>query len=177
MIVINLFGAPGAGKSTGAAYVFSKLKMKGINVELITEYVKDKVWEETTAVFENQAYIFGKQSFRISRCANKVDAIITDSPLPLSIFYNQNKQIYKDNFNNFVMDVYNHYNNVNFFIKRVKPYNEIGRFQTEKESDDIEIELYNFMKQYNIKYDIVCGDEVGYNFITDYIINLLHKEN
>ena len=101
MIVINLFGAPGAGKSTGAAYIFSKLKMKGINVELITEYAKDKVWEETTAVFENQAYIFGKQSFRISRCANKVDAIITDSPLPLSIFYNQNKQLYKDNFNKY----------------------------------------------------------------------------
>ena len=27
MIIVNLFGVPGAGKSTGAAYIFSKLKM------------------------------------------------------------------------------------------------------------------------------------------------------
>ena len=29
-IVVNLFGAPGAGKSTGAAYIFSELKQKGV---------------------------------------------------------------------------------------------------------------------------------------------------
>ena len=38
MIVVNLFGVPGAGKSTGAAYIFSQLKINGINAELITEF-------------------------------------------------------------------------------------------------------------------------------------------
>ena len=33
MKVINLFGAPGSGKSTGAAYLFSKLKMAGVVYE------------------------------------------------------------------------------------------------------------------------------------------------
>ena len=42
MIIVNLFGVPGAGKSTGAAYIFSQLKMKGINAELITEFAKEK---------------------------------------------------------------------------------------------------------------------------------------
>ena len=88
-LVINLFGVPGAGKSTGAAYIFSQIKMRGINAELITEFAKDKVWEENKEVFKNQAYIFGKQSFKLSRCDGKVDVIITDSPLPLSIFYNK----------------------------------------------------------------------------------------
>lgn len=37
-IIVNLFGTPGAGKSTGAAYVFSQLKMHGINCELVTEF-------------------------------------------------------------------------------------------------------------------------------------------
>ena len=36
-LVVNLFGAPCAGKSTAAAYIFSQLKMKGINCELATE--------------------------------------------------------------------------------------------------------------------------------------------
>ena len=73
MLIVNLYGAPGAGKSTGAAYVFSQLKMHGINAELVTEFAKDKVWEESKAVFQNQAYIFGKQYFRISRVQGKVD--------------------------------------------------------------------------------------------------------
>ncbi len=30
-LIVNLFGVPGAGKSTGAAYVFANLKMHGIN--------------------------------------------------------------------------------------------------------------------------------------------------
>ena len=76
MILVNLFGAPGAGKSTGAAYIFSRLKMAGVNAELVTEFAKDKVWEENKAVFKNQAYIFGKQYFKISRCADKVDVVI-----------------------------------------------------------------------------------------------------
>ena len=50
MIVVNLFGAPGAGKSTGAAYIFAMLKMAGINAELVTEFAKDKVYEETKEV-------------------------------------------------------------------------------------------------------------------------------
>lgn len=45
MLVINLFGVPGAGKSTGAAYIFARLKMLGINTELVTEFAKDKVWD------------------------------------------------------------------------------------------------------------------------------------
>lgn len=45
-IVINLFGAPGAGKSVASAYIFSKLKMKNINCELVTEFAKDLTWEK-----------------------------------------------------------------------------------------------------------------------------------
>ena len=75
-IVVNLFGAPGSGKSTGAAYIFSKLKMLGVDAELVTEYAKDKVWENNTIALSNQTYVFGKQHFRISRCEDKVDVII-----------------------------------------------------------------------------------------------------
>ena len=92
-LVVNLFGTPGTGKSTAAAYIFSRLKMHGINVELVTEYVKDMVWEENKTCLNNQPYIFGQQSYRLSRCADKVDVIVTDSPLLLSILYNPDKTI------------------------------------------------------------------------------------
>ena len=169
MMVVNLFGAPGAGKSTGAAYIFSMLKMHGINAELVTEFAKDKLWEGGSTSFENQAYIFGNQSFRISRCDGKVDVVITDSPLPLSIYYNKNKQIYTKNFDKFVMDVFNYYNNINFFIKRTSPYSSTGRFQTEDESICIEKSLYTLLKKYRISYTPVDGNLWGYNTIITYI--------
>ena len=71
-IIVNLLGTPGAGKSTGCAYIFSKLKLAGINAELITEFAKDKVWEDNHAALSNQLYIFGKQNYKISRCEKRL---------------------------------------------------------------------------------------------------------
>ncbi len=47
--------------------IFSMLKMQGINAELVQEFVKDKVYEESVEVFKNPSIYFGKQYFRISR--------------------------------------------------------------------------------------------------------------
>lgn len=175
-IVVNLFGAPSAGKSTGAAYIFSILKMNGINAELVTEFAKDKVWEETKAVFRNQTYIFGKQSFRLSRCADKVDVIITDSPLPLSIYYNKTADL-KNSFNNYVLDIFNSFNNKNYFLTRVKEYNPIGRFQNEAESDKIGKDIYNLLNDFDIEYTCVNGEKEGYEFIANDLLNYFADMN
>ena len=169
MIIVNLFGAPGAGKSTGAAYIFSQLKMQGINAELVTEFAKDKVWEGSKAVFENQAYIFGKQYFRISRCANQVDVIVTDSPLLLSLLYN-NDEVLGDTFNNFVRKVFKSFDNRNYYIARVKEYNPVGRFQTEEQSDEKANELLVLLNNESIDYQIQPGEIAGYQKIVEDII-------
>lgn len=161
MIVVNLFGVPGAGKSTGAAYIFSYLKMLGVNAELITEFAKDKVWENNDEVFKNQAYIFGKQSFKMSRCKDKVDVIITDSPLPLSIFYNHDEVLGED-FNKTVMNVFNSYNNMNYMLTRTKNYNPVGRNQTEEESDAMKEPMIRLLKNRGIRYTVLPGDVFSY---------------
>lgn len=175
-LIINLFGVPGAGKSTGCAYIFSMLKMAGIDCEMITEYAKDKLWEEAKAPFENQAYIFGKQSYRISKCAGKVSVIVTDAPLPLSILYNNNKEVFTDNFEKMVMDVFNSYDSMNFLIKRVKPYNSNGRFQTEEESNSLSEPIYNLLEQYDIPYHEINGDIHGYQKIIDMIMSKISEK-
>ena len=53
--------------------------MNNVDCELVTEFAKDKVWEESTEVFKCQPYIFAKQLFRQSRVKDKVDVIVTDS--------------------------------------------------------------------------------------------------
>ena len=172
MILVNLYGAPGSGKSTGAAYIFAKLKMAGIDAELVTEFAKDKVWEESKAPFDNQAYMFGKQYFRISRCADKVDVIVTDSPLPLSIFYNSTKILGKE-FNEMVMKVANSYEKKDYLIHRCKPYNPNGRFQTEEESNELAEKLEKFLNFYKIDFKDVRGNVEDYDKIVEEILKAL----
>ena len=175
MLVVNLFGAPGAGKSTGAAYIFSKLKLAGINAELVTEFAKDKVWEESKAVFENQAYIFGKQYFRISRLKDKVDVVITDSPLLLSSFYNSDKEVLGEEFDALVSKVFKSYKSFNVFIRRVKPYNPKGRFQTEAESDELSRELIGFLNNHDVDCLYYNGCEEDYDKLVCDIIYALKE--
>lgn len=174
-LIVNLFGAPGAGKSTAAAYIFSKLKMLNIDAELVTEFAKDQVWEENPAPFMNQAYMFGKQSYRISRVAGKVDVIVTDSPLPLSIHYNKDPRL-TENFNLSVIDVFNSYNNVCYFLNRVKPYNPNGRNQTEEESDKMSGQIYDMLDKYNISVKTYRGCVEDYDIIVDEVVKLVREK-
>ena len=162
-LIVNLYGAPGAGKSTGAAYVFSKLKLKGYNVELVTEFAKDKVYEGSKAVFENQAYIFGKQFFRMSRISD-VDVIITDCPLMLSAFYaEKNNFNYAEELKALVKKVSSEQRALNVFVQRDKPYNPNGRFQSEEESDEICSEITDFLDANKVRYINCKGNEAGYD--------------
>ena len=174
MLVVNLFAPPGAGKSTGAAYIFSKLKIAGINAELVTEFAKDKVWEENDEVFKNQAYIFGKQSFKMSRCRDKVDVIITDSPLLLSSLYNEDEVLGED-FDKVVKNVFDSYTNLNFFIKRVKPYNPVGRRHSEEESNALVQPIIDLLDRNNIVYEEINGDIQGYDEIVNHVIEYLSR--
>lgn len=174
-IVINLFGQPGCGKSTGSAYIFSKLKMAGVNCELITEYAKDKTWENNSTALECQEYIFGKQSFRMNRCADKVDVIITDSPLPIGLFYNHDPAL-DGNFTNVVMNIFNKYDNHNYCLCRVKEYNPVGRNQTKEEADEIGDRIQFFLDDNNIKYVLGTGEERFYNFIINETLEELKKK-
>ncbi len=176
MLIVNLYGAPGAGKSTGASYVFSQLKMRGVNAELVTEFAKDKVWEESKAVFQNQAYIFGKQYFRISRVQDKVDVIITDSPILLSSFYSNNPVLGQE-FDRLVTKVSESYDSMNVFINRSKPYNSAGRFQTESESDALSRDLQKFLTNHGVTCRHYSGNIEGYDtLVTDILDKLKLKE-
>lgn len=174
-IVVNLFAGPGAGKSTAAAYIFSQLKMKGVNCELITEFAKDKTWEKNYSALRCQEYVFGKQSYKMDRCRDQVDVIITDSPLPLGVFYNQNP-VLGPHYEHLVMDVFNTYDNVNYFINRKKPYNPVGRNQTEEEAKEIDERIKTFCQKHDISYLIKDGTELGYIDIVDITLRYI-KEN
>ena len=175
MIVINLWGAPSSGKSTGASYLFSELKLKGYNVELVTEFAKDLTWEENYNALDNQFYVSGCQSYRLSRLKNKVDIVITDSPLPIGIMY-LNSQAPK-HLKETIMEDFNKYHNINFHIIRDKPYNPIGRNQTETESDKIAQNIKEFLRVNDIQAIAVKGNKQGYKYILNYIVEMIEGNN
>lgn len=174
-LIVNLFGAPGAGKSTGAAYVFSKLKLAGINAELITEFAKDKTWEKNDIALAAQDYIFAKQHYRIRRCVNDVDVIVTDSPLLLSIIYNTDP-VLGSCFSDTVKSVFNSYDNANFFITRAKEYQQSGRSQSEQESDELAADILYLLERESYPYEMVLGNTIGYDIIVSHVLRRIHSK-
>ena len=170
MIIINLLGPPGAGKSTTAAGLFHAMKLKGFQVELVTEYAKDLVYEERHNLFEHQDYIFAKQHRRISRLKGKVDFVITDSPLIQSLQYVDDS--YPQTFKPFIREVNNLYENSTFFINRVKPYNPNGRYQTEEESNKVGLGIKDMLNDNLIPFMSVNGDDKA----VDTILTILGEQ-
>lgn len=157
-IVVNLIGGPGSGKSTCASGIFYKLKQSGINCELALEFAKDKVWEDSIKVLDDQLYIFGKQYHKLFRLKDKVDVIITDSPLLVSILYNKTPSKY---FDDLVVEQYNTFNNMLFFINRPDTYQTEGRLQTANDAKTIDDETKCMLKYNNIPYtEISCENAV-----------------
>lgn len=141
--VINFFGGPGIGKSTTAAELFVQMKRERMNVELVTEYAKDMVWEERSSIFEDQIYIFAKQNRRLKRLVGKVEFIITDSPLLLGCVYNSDRDL-----KNLVVNTFDEYNNINFFLQRnVDNYTEVGRNETLLEAIEKDNQLKAMLKE------------------------------
>lgn len=148
-VVINLIGPPGTGKSTIASELFAKMKWMGLDVELVSEFAKELVWEQRDETFKNELYIFAKQHHRLFRLKNKVDFIITDRPLILSLFYNKKYGDDSEPFRNIVLNEINKYDNFNILLQRTKPYVEKGRNQTELESNEFAIEIKEIVETYD----------------------------
>lgn len=158
MKVINLFAGPGSGKSTTAAGLFYHMKCAGVEVELVQEYAKDMVWEGRHNILEDQIYIFAKQQRRIARLKNHgLQWVITDSPIPLGLCYTKPED-QSDAFQDLVMQVFNSYENYNFYLTRNVQYNPNGRNQkTEQEAMQVDDKLTHMLTHNQIPYLTVQG--------------------
>jgi len=170
MKVINLWAGPGSGKSTTAAGLFYHMKCAGVEVELVQEYAKDMVWEGRHNILEDQIYIFAKQQRRIARLKNHgLQWVITDSPIPLGLCYTKPEDL-SDAFQNLVMQVFNSYENYNFYLTRNVQYNPNGRNQkTEQEAMQVDDKLTHMLVSNQIPYLTVMG---GTSAVQDILANV-----
>lgn len=143
--VINLFAGPCAGKSVTRASLFSLMKKKGIECEEATEYAKDVTWEGNLAKLSDQLYILAKQNRKLERLKGKVDWVISDSPLLLSLHYTP-LDYFPKTFQNMVLELWDSYDNYNFFVNRKGEYNPNGRNQTKEQALNIDHQIYTMLE-------------------------------
>ena len=154
-----------------ASGVFAELKWRGINCELASEWAKDKVWEETTNILNDQVFVFANQYHRIFRLKGKVDVIITDSPYLLGTIYDRTKNADLKEF--VIKEFKKEKNTMDIFVMRVKKYNPKGRLQTLDESKIIDEKIKDLLAENGIPFNLVPGDKEGVDFIVEHIIERL----
>lgn len=167
-----MLGCPSSGKTSLSAKLFAQLKAMDLNAEYTSEYVKGWAWEGKKVGPFDQFYIFGKETHNQSRLFDKVDFIISDSPVMLTAFYH-----YFYNGNEALNEVCHNFYNlaeeagvevVNFFLPRKKKYVAKGRYQTQEEADALAFQLKEWLNKEGYEYTTLeCSDKERINVVLE----------
>lgn len=165
--IINLFSGPSVGKSSIASGLFHELKKRNIKVDVPYEFPKILAWDKNYEAIKDQFYVIGNQHRGISRSWGKVDYIIMDSPILLSLIYKgiydetptYPASFYDESFDNFILSLHKKYDNLNIILKRDETnFEEEGRYQNFEESKNIDNRIVQLLNTHQINYHTVDTD-------------------
>lgn len=155
-IVVNMFGAPGCGKSTTAAGLFYKLKLLGYEPELVREYVKRWAYKDIKVGKYDQPYLFGKQSNYETELYHKCPVVVTDSPMIMASFYNwhynQDDSLLAPSRSLMEKAEENGVTYMNFYLYRTFDYVQNSRYETEEEAKKVDVGMYHYFDERNIAF-------------------------
>ena len=174
--IINLFGGPGSGKSTITSGIFYELKKRNIECDIPYEFPKLVAWENNHSQISDQLYIFANQHRGIVRAYGKVDFIILDSPILLSLAYKDGygneypSNLYNKSFDKMVVDIFSQYQNINFFLKRNEDgFQQSGRFQSYEESLEFDEKIKGILDMNGFPYYCLDINDETVNTIVNFI--------
>lgn len=154
MKIINLFAAPGVGKTTTGQILAGLLSLQGKRVQYIPEFAKFATLSKNEAALSDQIYMFSKQENRLSVLKDsEVDFVIMDGPLPIALLYTPDN--YFKSYFELVWEVFNSYDNINYRLLRNNSlqYDSFGRKESEEESKKLDLKLKNLLDDRNVVYE------------------------
>ena len=92
--------------------------------------------------------------------------------LKKSIYYSKFKSKY---FEDFVIEQFNTFHNITYFIDRDTEYNQNGRIHTLEQAKDADQKLKDILEKHNIEYTTVKTTEAT-DIITDHILDILNMK-
>lgn len=162
-LIVNCIAGASAGKTTLCNGLFNKLKINHYNIENIREFAKILTWEKNFAALSNQLYVTGVQSYTQNMLLGQVQAVLTDSPLLLGIFYHKEEnEIIRKSYRELIIETFKTQNNITFFVDRKHAYVPIGRNEGEARAKEIDVQIKDTLDSNKIPYEIVTSDDVDY---------------
>lgn len=162
LVVVNLLGTSGVGKSRLASALFSNMINIPYTVELISEVAKQMVWEQCASHhFENQVKISAEQySKQLYLRQNNIDICITDSPLILGLLHKPEQ--YFEHYEPLLFEMFNSFTNINFLIQRSDfKYEQKGRNETLEESNKKQDALIKLLDDHKVNYQPITNISVN----------------
>ncbi len=154
LVVVNLFGGPCAGKSGVAAGLCERLKARGIAVEQPPEVAKLHVLRGDLRFLKDQLSVFAAQQHYLEMVRdNAVEVAVVDSPLLLSAVYAPKD--YYGSFAPLVREVFNSFDNRNFFIERSENYIQVGRIQTQPQAREVDVQTRSLLHEQGVPFESV----------------------
>ena len=68
------------------------------------------------------------------------------------------------------LSFFHEFENLNYFLKRKKPYNPIGRNQTKDEAIHLDDKIKHMLANHDIEFDEINGDFSAINIITEQVL-------
>ncbi|MBP5778584.1 MAG: hypothetical protein J6W17_01280 [Campylobacter sp.] len=115
-LVINIFGAPGVGKSTLARKLEKFMQEKGFYPFLVEEFATYLIKNGKTDKLKDQTYVTFFQSKLIQKGFEWSNLLITDSPIDLGEIYNQDPKL-DYTVKAMIDECKSHYTSVNLFLR------------------------------------------------------------
>lgn len=135
---INLYGGPGAGKSTLAARLFAALKAEGTDIELVTEFAKLRAYENRPIQGWDYVHTFSTQLRSEQRFLEAGTSIVTDSPMLLQCFYARRHDCQVAQWLYAIAAEWEkEFPSCNIYLPPAENYRQKGRFQDKAEAQRI----------------------------------------
>lgn len=156
--VINLFGAPGSGKSKIAQLIAGMSFKYGNNIQYVDEYAKKLCWEKSDKKrFENQVLITAEQyTKQLVLLENNIEYCVTDSPIIFGTLYSPEN--YFNTYNKLCFELFESFTNYNFLIKRGDfDYESVGRNEDEASSDILHRQQTQLLINNNYDFTLITN--------------------